>query len=152
MTGRFYLTKLERKVALLRDLQTIAIEGTDGHPELAEIYEQAASELSSFDIHTPAPHAPAPADSVTLGKAISGAFLWVAGLVASTFLEIRKNRRLTGMVIGRGVALLPIAALFAWIGTLIPTLYNPWVNYLLFPWVQFAVLFLLLHKKMPSQV
>lgn len=56
------------------------------------------------------------------------------------------------MVIGRGVALLPIAALFAWIGTLIPTLYNPWVNYLLFPWVQFAVLFLLLHKKMPSQV
>jgi hypothetical protein len=154
LTGHFYLTKLEIKVSLLKELQAIASEGTENHPELETIYEQIVSELSVFEVRTIASYMPTFefTDTITLGKAISGAFLWIIILILGLSSEAQKNGKLTGMDIGLGIFLLLIAVLFAWVGTLIPTIYNPWINYLLFPSIQFVILLILSRKKKPAKV
>src|SRR6266545_745740 len=72
LTGHFYLAKLERKVTLLKGLQTIADSGIDNHPELKTTYEKAASELSSFEVRTTASYIPSLeiGNTIALGKAI----------------------------------------------------------------------------------
>jgi hypothetical protein len=150
-TGYFYLSKLERKVDLLKDLQTIADAGIDNHPELRTIYEKAASELSSFEVRTPISYIPSLqiGDPNTLGKAISGAFVWIVVMIFGISSDVQKSGKLTGLTIGVAMVVLIIAAVFAWIGTLIPTIYNPWINYILFPTVQLIVILLLFRKRKP---
>jgi hypothetical protein len=149
LTGQFYLSKLERKVALLKNLQAIADAGIEHHPELKATYEQAAAELSSFEVRTPGSYILSwqIGDTTVLGKAISGAFIWIVVLIFGVSSDIQKNGKLTVMTIGVAIAILLIAAIFAWVGTLIPTIYNPWVNYILFPVTQLIVLLLLFRKR-----
>lgn len=149
LTGQFYLAKLERKITLLEELQTIADAGIYDHPELKSIYERASSELANFQVHPISSYVPSIkiGDPINIGKAISGALFWIIVLAIGVSSEYQKNGKLTGMIIGLGIFLLVIAMFFAWIGTLIPTLYNPWVNYILFPAVQLGIVFLFTPKR-----
>jgi hypothetical protein len=149
LTGNFYLSKLERKVALLKNLQSIADAGIDNHPELRVAYEKAVAELSAFEVRTPASYIPSlqVGNTTALGKAISGAVIWIIVLIFGVSSDIQKNGKMTGTTIGVGIVLLLIAAVFAWVGTLIPTIYNPWVNYIAFPIAQLIVLFLLFGRR-----
>ena len=151
LTGHFYLTKLERKITLLKELQSIANADINKHPELESIYEHATSELANFEIRPASSYIPSIkiGNPISLGKAISGALFWIILLVYGIVSEIQKNGKITGMVIGLGIFLLLVALLFAWIGTLIPTIFNPWVNYLLFPLIQLGLLVFLTRKKKP---
>jgi hypothetical protein len=92
LTGHFYLSKLERKVALLKSLQTIADAGIDNHPELKTVYEKAASELLSFEVRTPASYIPSLqiGGPNTLGKAISGAFIWIVVMIFGISSDVQK--------------------------------------------------------------
>ena len=149
LTGNFYLAKLERKITLLKELQTIADAGVDKHPELESIYERTSSELANFEVRPASSYISSIkiGDPTNLGKAVSGALLWIIVLIFGVSSEYQKNGKLTGMIIGLGIFLLVIAIFFAWIGTLIPTLYNPWVNYILFPIVQLGIVLLFTPKK-----
>ena len=150
LTGHFYLSKLEKKVELLGDLQLLATAGIEDDKELFPIYKTIVGELSSFDISqqylTNLPRINF-GDPVTVGKAISGASLWLLLVAVGIPTEVKKDGKLTGLTIGLGIFLLLIGALFAWLGSIIPTLIRPWVNYILFPSVQGGILYLLTRKK-----
>lgn len=150
LTGHFYLSRLERKITLLEDLQSVANAAIENHPELQQIYTNTVEELDSFDVSQPFfPNLPSInlGDTTAIGKAISGAFFWIIVLVFGVLSETKKAGKLTGMVIFLGIVIGLIALLFAWIGTLIPTVLNPWVNYIGFPLIQFGILLLITRKK-----
>jgi hypothetical protein len=150
ITGHFYLDKLERKMLLLKDLQAIADSGVENNKELWPIYESIVDDVYSYEItHRFIPHLPKLnfGDPVTMGKAFSGAVFWLILVAVGIPTEIKKDGKITGMTIGLAIFLLLIASLFAWLGTIIPTLYSPWINYLLFPAVQFLIIFLITRKK-----
>ena len=154
LTGHFYFARLERKIALLKELQDIASQGIETRHELYPIYESVVNELAEYEVRVAAiPWLPSVnlGDPVIWGKAISGASVWILFLVIGVSSDVQKNGKLTGTTIGVGIVVLMIAALFAWLGTLIPTILNPWVNYIGFPVVQAVVLYLLGRKKKPPK-
>jgi hypothetical protein len=154
LTGYFYFTRLERKIALLKELQDIASQGIEIHRELYPIYESVVNELAEYEARRAVvPWLPTVnlGNPVIWGKAISGASIWILFLIIGISSDVQKSGKLTGTTIGVGIVVLMIAALFAWLGTLIPTLLNPWVNYIGFPAIQAAVLYLLGRKKKPPK-
>ena len=76
--------------------------------------------------------------SVAFWKAISGASFWLLFAIAALFGAFGDENKVAG-VIGLSI----IGAIFGYIGALIPTIYNPWVNYLGFPALQIGVILFL---------
>jgi len=140
VTQNIYLTKLEKKVALLRQLQQMAAAGIEKNAELYPIYLELVSELNT---HTPAAQGPSIAgplpirkDPYAAGKAISGAVLWLVLLLFVLGYQLKLDRRFSAVSAALVIFFLAAAGLFAWIGAQIPTLGHPWVNYLLLPLLQ----------------
>jgi hypothetical protein len=148
LSGNFYLSRLERKITLLADLQKIANSGMDIHPELIDIYNSSVKELDSFEVSQSFIPSLKPINlgNTTIWKSLSGASIWIIVLVAGVASEIKKVGKVTGMVIFLGVVLALIALLFAWFGAIIPTILNPWVNYIGFPLIQFGILYFATRK------
>ena len=145
-TGHFYFSRLEQKISLLKELQNLKSSGIEQNPELYTIYQDEVEELRVFDVN----HSTAFelvsikwTDTTTVGKAVSGAFIWILFLFFGIGSEIKKDRKITGSTVGLTIFLLFISGLFAWLGVVIPTIINPWVNYILFPTVQIFLLILL---------
>lgn len=154
VTGHFYFSSLEKKVAILKDLQAIANEGVSSQYELYPIYRSAVKELAQYEIHG-LTFAVFPSASLgnenTLGKAISGTFVWLLILVIGVSSDVKKERRVTSRTIVTAVFLIIVAAVSAWIGAIIPTLWNPWVNYVGFPLLQIVLLYWAFGKSKKTQ-
>jgi hypothetical protein len=149
-TGHFYFSKLEKKVTLVKELQLIANEGVDTNKDLFPIYESAVDELAQYNVRTLAfPHFSYVnfGDPVTSGKAISGASVWLLILVVGVSSDVKKAGKLSGTTIGVAIVIIVVAVLFAWIGTIIPTVFNPWVNYIGLPVIQLAFFYLFSRRK-----
>ena len=149
LTGQFYFSRLERKITLLSELQKIKDSGIEQNPELYTIYKDMVKDLESFSVKQPSVVEVEPiniSDPNTIGKAISGAFLWILVLVIGVSSEIKKAKKITGMTVTITVFLLLAILLFAWIGMIIPTIINPWFNYIVFPIVQVVILVMLTRK------
>ncbi len=148
-TGQLYFSRLERKITLLTELQKLKDSGIENNPELYNIYQDLVVELESFSVEQPAIVSIKPVDfsePAAIGKAISGAFLWVLILVFGVSYEIRKAGKITGTTTAIAVFLLVVSLLFAWFGMIIPTIINPWVNFIGFPIVQIIILVILTRK------
>ncbi|TEU15132.1 MAG: hypothetical protein E3J21_13990 [Anaerolineales bacterium] len=153
LTGHFYYGRLEKKIALLKELQLIANEGIASNQELYPIYQSAVEELTHYEVRgLPFPPLPSVSfgDPVTWGKAISGASVWLLFLIVGVSSDVKKAGRISGATIGAAVLVIIIATVFAWVGTIIPTIFSPWVNYIGFPAIQSALFFLLFRKKKPA--
>jgi hypothetical protein len=153
ITNTIYLTKLEKKVALLKELQSIAGAGIQNNSELYPIYLELVGELSTFNPTNPSDKPPSIAadaprnDPVRTGKAVSGALLWIILLFFVVGYQLRIDRKFTPVSIALVIFFIVVSGIFAWIGALIPTLYNPWVNYLLFPLFQMGALLWVVRKQ-----
>ncbi len=144
-TGHFYYESLEKKVRLLKELQIISNAGIASNSDLYPIYRSAVEELSrprELRIALPLEYL---ADPVTIGKAVSGALVWLVILIFGVASE-RKKGTFAGITVAVAVVLLFIATLFGWIGSILPTVLNPWVNFIGFPLAQFLVLALIFRK------
>ena len=109
------------------------------------MYQSAVEELARCKVRNlafPPPLSLSLGDPVALGKAISGASIWLLILIVGVF-SLVKARKLTGSAIATAIFLVVVALVFAWVGTIIPTIYNPWINYIGFPLIQFGLLYLL---------
>jgi hypothetical protein len=150
LTGAFAFNRLEREVDILLKLQTMADAGIINHPELKQVYERISNDLSSLESREfgiPSMPVINIKNPVTFGKAISGAFIWIVVAIFGFVTEYGKTKRLSAMTFALVSTVLLIGMLFAWIGTIIPTFFNPWINYILFPAVQLGVLVLLTRKR-----
>jgi hypothetical protein len=143
ITGQFYFSRLERKITLLNELKQLKDMGVTQDPELNKIYQDTVDELESFSVKQTVTATSGGIDfsnPETIGKAVSGAFLWLIVFIFGISGEIRKNKKITWSTIGLGIFILLIALLFAWIGVIIPTIISPWFNYIVFPVLQVALL------------
>jgi hypothetical protein len=143
LTRDIFYDRLERRVALLGELQQIADQGIATHPELYPIYQAVVRELSERRLDTVLSPPLSGADPVTVWKAVSGGVVWLLILAIGLGEEIGRTKSITGETAAVGVMLVLVALLYAVVGAAIPTLYNPWVNYIGFPLLQLAVLYLL---------
>jgi hypothetical protein len=137
-TNHFSYSRLEQKLRIIHEMQTIADRGIEKHHDIFPIYKSAVEELNRSDqawnfvsIVTLGFDSPA-----TLWKAISGGALWLVVLVVGAYGEIKKAGRLTGVTVGVIIAVIVVGIIFAWIGTVIPTIISPWVNCVVFPLAQ----------------
>jgi len=149
LSGHFYLDRLEAKVTMLKDLQTISAQGFDDRPELYQAYMSAINELNDFEVLVPLIPPitiSSPREASIIGKAISGASVWIVILIAGISMELPKARKSISRLVTIIIGVLLLIGLFSWIGTLIPTLFNPWVNYLGFPILQIYILWLISRK------
>jgi hypothetical protein len=145
-TGYFFYQTLERRVGLLERMRSLGDEGIHSDSQLYPIYQATVEQLANrIDFRVQWPSI-SPADPTSLGKAISGSSVWILILVVGVVSEIRKVKRISGTAIGVALTVGLIAYLFGWIGTILPTLGNPWVNYILFPVAQLLLLWLLARK------
>lgn len=155
LTGQFYFSRLEKKITLLSELKELRDSGIAQDPELNRIYQDMVNDLESFSVDRPVAVSTGTinlSDPVTIGKAISGGFLWLLVFIIGVPGEIKKNKRLTGMTFFIGIFILVIALLFSWIGMSIPTILNPWVNYIGFPILQIFILIYLSKKGAQTNV
>jgi len=154
-TGHFFFTRLETKIRLLIELHQLAKAGIENDPNLAPIYFATVTELNSID--TSSQLSPSftkfnLGNPVNIWKAVSGAFLWILAGIIGLSGEIKKaGGKITGNTIGLGVLIFLIVIFFAWIGTIIPTIYFPWINYLGFPTLQILILWLISRKSTKKQ-
>ena len=137
-TGWSYYGNLEKKTALLESLHKLSVEGIAQDPGLYPIYQDIVSDLT--DRTTPNISIPSLAfiSSETFWKAISGASFWLIFVIAAFFGTFGKENIIVGIV---GVGF--IALFFGIVGALIPTIVNPWVNYIGFPLLQIIVVLFL---------
>ena len=142
-SGAIFYQTLERRLALIERLLQLEDGGIGPQSGLWPAYVSVLENLSRReDFRIPLPLS-ASVDSTSLGKAISGASLWVLLLVVGVTSQLGRDKKLTGTIVGVALLLALIAYLFGWLATLIPTLGNPWVNYIGFPILQFSLLSLL---------
>ena len=146
LTGYTYFSRTERKVAILKDLHELSKNEITQNKNLNPIYQDIVAEINSYEIEPlsfmqffAAFNTIALQTPEEFGKFISGGFLGF--LVAISGLIDRKKGAegwssafFGGLVFG---------LIFAFIGMFIPTLWNPWVNYLGLPIFQVTVILLI---------
>jgi len=135
-TGFAYYGSLQRKVNLLRELHALARDNISTRPELYRIYEETVAQLDRRTV--PLIGIPTVAPSIAFWKFLSGSSFFLLMAVLAIVVTFGEERRTIG-VVSMGI----LAALMGYVGTLIPTVGHPVVNYVGFPAAQVAVLYVL---------
>jgi hypothetical protein len=137
-TGFNYYRSLEKKVKLLKELHTLAQDDIAQNQDLNRVYQETIEELSSRKVSSLTLPSVVFASSVTFWKAVSGASIWALFAILALFGVFGREKKAAGTII-LGI----VAILFGYLGTIIPTIHNPLVNYFAFPVIQLAILLLL---------
>jgi hypothetical protein len=140
VTGYNYYNSLDKKVHILQELQTIANKGVDKHPELYSIYIETVKEVSNRSISpilSPVISFILPIDSTTIFKALAFSSLWILFLIGAFFglFKSEKVSKTTSILF-----MFFLTLFFGFLGALIPTVLNIWINYLVFPLAQVIIL------------
>ena len=140
----FFYSRIEKRIGILQSLSEIDTEQIAQFPALQEEYNTILSEIEgqrewsvsgaiSTDQHP----------DITLFKFLSGgALAWIVALCVP-FMNTFKDRK------SKVFALLLVAlfgGIFGGIGSIIPTIVNPWVNYIGYPVLQLIALIALTIK------
>jgi hypothetical protein len=132
-TGYSYYNSLDRKVALVKELNALTEDGVDARPELQRLYGELVEEVSRRRVYPLM--LPTLATSVPFWKGMSAASLWLLLIIPALLGTFGQSNRVAGVVL-----MLFLAALAGLLGSLVPTIYRPVVNYLLYPTAQFGFL------------
>ncbi len=137
MTGTIYYSSLERRTELLKELNALEKEGNiSSNPELKRVYDQTVQELSLRPIRPFGFPSLGFVSSVTFWKVISGA---AVGLVFVLVSLAQFQKSSPSALIGA----VGFSVIFGFIGGLLPTSIDPWINYIGFPVAQIMFLILL---------
>lgn len=135
MTGTIYYNNLQRKIELLKELNTLKSEGDiSSNPELKTIYDSTVEELNLRPVRPFTFPTTVITSSIPLWKTISGA---AVGLLFIIFFAFQKDQN-SSSIIGA----IMIAVLGGVVGLFLPIIYSPWVNYLGLPFIQLLLLYL----------
>lgn len=140
VTGFLFFINMERKVAILNELHSLAQDGITQDPELSPIFQKMVAELAAYKpVSLSIPRISAITEIPGLEdflKFLSGAFLPLAVAVDAYFRREQRKEEWKHTVVGG----LVLALVFGFIGILLPTFYRPWVNYLGYPILQVVLI------------
>lgn len=128
---------LERKVSLLKELNSLAQNGVTKSSDLNPIYQNLAKELARIG----APPILTSSFSIGFFKFVSGAFFWFAFLALALFVGAKPDDKaitlddsMTGLVM--------LGLFFGVVGVILPFV-SPSINYLGFPLAQVLLFFII---------
>lgn len=133
-TAYFRLARLEKSVAILETLQELETNGIANNPKLSRVYGALSTELQetvyprrlgSPDIQSRRVPRNAP-----LLKFLAGGALWwlIALFVPLSLADSPRSEKWTGFF-----GLLAFGAVFGGVGLLIPNIFWPWINLVVYP-------------------
>ncbi len=149
LTGWNHYHNVERRINVLKDLYELSESGLRNDKDLNAIYEEIVSDVTNRKEY----QFTFPSISISsfnwsnVVKFLGGAVLWIALLIAGAMGQFGKER---ANIILSVITFALFAFGFGYLGVVIPTIYNPVLNCILYPIVLLLII-LLLTKIFPTK-
>lgn len=141
----FFYNRIEKRVSILQSLSEIDMEKVSKYPALQEEYDAVISEIEKqreLSI-SGAISSEQTTNNVPLFKFLSGgALAWIIALCVP-FMNTFKDKKTKVLAL---LLLALFGGILGWIGYIIPTIFNPWINYIGYPVLQLIALIALAIK------
>lgn len=141
----FFYNRIEKRVSVMQSLSEIDMGKVAAFPALQEEYDAIISDIenqrerSIFGAGSSQPYS----NDVQLFKFLSGgAIAWIITLCVP-FMDTFKDRKTKFLAF---LLLALFGGVLGWVGYIVPTLFNPWINYLGYPILQLIALIALTIK------
>lgn len=150
-TNFFYSNRIKNRIDILQKITELDIDKISQDENLLKEYQSIVKEINESDNNYINKVLNNNKDDHTIGKFISGGLLWwILGIVMLFFYNIfnkdDKNGKNWGTRIAGFILCVIIGGLIGLICSIIPTIFNIWVNYIIIPILVLILMILLLYK------
>ena len=150
-TNFFYSNRIKNRIDILQKITELDMDKISQDENLLKEYESILKEINESDNNYINKVLNNNKDDHTIGKFISGGLLWwILGIIMlffyNTFNKDDKNGKNWGTRIAGFVLCVIIGGLIGLICSIIPTILNIWVNYIIIPIVVLILMILLQYK------
>lgn len=150
-TNFFYANRIKNRINILQEITELDMNKISENEKLLNEYESILDEINESDNNYINKVLNNNKNEHSLGKFISGGLLWWILAIIMLFFYNTFNKENTGSKnwgtrIGGCVICTIIGGLIGLICSIIPTIFNIWVNYLIIPIIVLILMILLLYK------
>lgn len=151
-TNFFYSNRIKDRIEVLDKITKLDMNKIEENDSLKKEYNSILEEINNSDKNYVNKVLSSNKNSNALGKFISGGALWwVLGILVLFFYNVfnkeqqTKGKQWVTRILGF-IMCIVIGGIVGFICSLIPTIFNPWFNYLIMPIVVLILMILLLTK------
>ena len=150
-TNFFYANRIKNRINILQEITELDMNKINENEKLSNEYESILDEINESDNNYINKLLNNNKNEHSLGKFISGGLLWwilatIMLFFYNTFNKENTGSKNWGTRIGGFVICAIIGGLIGLICSIIPTIFNIWVNYLIIPIIVLILMILLLYK------
>lgn len=150
-TNFFYSNRIKNRIDILQKITELDMDKISQDENLLKEYQSIVKEINESDNNYINKVLNNNKDDHMIGKFISGGLLWwILGIVMLFFYNIfnkdDKNGKNWGTRIAGFILCVIIGGLIGLICSIIPTIFNIWVNYIIIPILVLILMILLLYK------
>lgn len=151
-TNFFYANRIKSRIDILQKITELDMDKINQDKNLAKEYESIVKEINESDSNYINKILNNNKNDHTIGKFISGGILWwLLGIIVLFFYNVfnkedNKKGKNWGTRIAGFILCAIIGGLIGLICSIIPTIFNIWVNYIIIPILVLVLMILLLYK------
>ncbi len=150
-TNFFYSNRIKNRINILQEITKLDMDKISRDENLLNEYKSIINEINESDNNYINKVLNNKENDHIIGKFISGGLLWwILGIAVLFFYNILSKERNAGKNwgtrIGGFIICAVIGALIGLICSIIPTIFNIWINYTIIPIVVLILMVLLLYK------
>ena len=151
-TNFFYANRIKNRIDILQKITELDIDKISQNQNLMKEYDSIVKEINESDSNYINKILSNNKNDHIIGKFISGGMLWwLLGIIVLFFFnkfnkEENKKGRNWGTRIGGFILCAIIGGLIGLLCSIIPTIFNIWVNYIIVPILVLILMILLLYK------
>ena len=151
-TNFFYANRIKSRIDILQKITELDMNKINQNKDLSREYESIIKEINESNGNYINKILNNNKNDHIIGKFISGGFLWwLLGIIVLFFYNIfNKENNVKGKNLGTRIAGFVLCAiiggLIGLICSIIPTIFNIWVNYIIIPILVLVLMILLLYK------
>lgn len=151
-TNFFYANRIKSRIDILQKITELDMDKINQDKNLTKEYESIVKEINDSDNNYINKVLNNNKNDHTIGKFISGGILWwLLGIIVLFFYNVfnkedNKKGKNWGTRIAGFILCAIIGGLIGLICSIIPTIFNIWVNYIIIPVLVLVLMILLLYK------
>ena len=151
-TNFFYANRIKSRIDILQKITELDMDKINQDKNLTKEYESIVKEINESDSNYINKVLNNNKNDHTIGKFISGGILWwLLGIIVLFFYNVfnkedNKKSKNWRTRIARFILCAIIGGLIGLICSIIPTIFNIWVNYIIIPILVLILMILLLYK------
>ena len=151
-TNFFYSNRIKNRIEILQKITELDMDKINQNENLMKEYNSIVKEITESDNNYINKVLNNNENDNTIGKFISGGILWwLLGIVVLFFYnKFNKENSIKGknlgLRIGGFILCIIIGGLLGFICSIIPTIFNIWVNYIIIPILVLILMILLLYQ------